>query len=684
MKFAQILLALILLSSFVFMTTDVQAITTLGKGVTLGDWLSPDEDYYIQTTRYTKTDFENIKALGCDFVRITVNFNTSGMSPDGVISPIQKKCLDDAVMWAQEAGLKVIIANVGGAISDATAVATAERVAGNWKDIAGHFASTGDDVVVYEIFASPGNLISAEAWNTAANTIIAALRQADAKHTMIVGPVNWYSSDQLANLEKFADTNVLYAFEMNDPVLFTRQGHTYREVVYNTVEVPFPYSAGKMPAMAAGDPASEAAAQAAYDNYATEGTVDWVKGHVDAVAQAAADKGMPLWCSSIGVNTGAQWYNGALGYDVPPADRAAWYEAARTEMETKGIGWTLTNYIGNYGVFDNYDGGTANWMMFSNYPYDVNATVATSLGLIAPTPSLYVPTPLTEGIVIFDEEINPIARLGFWLGDGEPNFFVTDYPVSGKYCMAILYPGQYNAVDFFFPLYQDMEAMMEDGYVLDFFIRCDDPTGHIQARFEKTNEFEEDRPWRMNYDIRDGVSTDAGPVSFDGDWQRVTIPLASMDNQGAWDPDDQMWYNGPGDVNWGTVQRFQFVSETAPQPDTEIYIDRVRIVDPVTLVKEKGGTVPGEFALSANYPNPFNPSTTIQYTLATNGNVKLAVYNVRGELVKTLASGVQPAGDYSVQWNGTNQQGIAVTSGLYFYRLTSDKQELTRSMLLVR
>lgn len=679
MKFAQILLALILLSSFILLTSDVQAITVLGKGVTLGDWLGTDEDYHTQTTRYTKTDFEDIKALGCDFVRITVNFNTSGMSPEYAISPIQLKCLDNAVMWAQEVGLKVVIANAGGAISEATVTAVAERVAGNWKFVAGHFSSMGDDLILYEIFTSPGNLITAESWNTAANTIIAALRAVDAKHTIIVGPVEWYSIDQLANLEKFADANVLYAFEMNDPVIFTRQNTTYHEVVYNTVEVPFPYSAAKMPAMAAGDPASEAAAEAAYNNYPTQGTVEWVKGRVDAAAQAAAAKGMTLWCATMGVTTGTQWdWGKSLAFDVPAADRSAWFEAVRTEMEAKGIGWSLTNFRGNYGVFEEYSGGTSNWMMFSNFKYDINAAVTTALGLIKPPSSVYTPVPLTEGFVIFDEEVNPLARVGFWLGDGEPNFFVTDSPVSGKYCMAILYPGQYNAVDFFFPLYLNMSDLAANGYVLDFFIRCDDPTGHIEPRFEMTNEYEEDRPWRMNYHVDNTV------VPFDGDWQRFTMPLTDMQDQGAWDPDDRTWYGGAGLIDWVRVQRLQFVSETAVQPETEIYIDRVRIVDPLTLVKEQGGTLPGEFALAANYPNPFNPSTTILYTLPTKSTVTLAVYNVRGELIKTIVSGVQAAGDYSVQWDGINPQGVAAPSGLYFYRLMSDKQELTRRMLLIR
>ncbi|RPH90435.1 MAG: hypothetical protein EHM72_19110, partial [Calditrichaeota bacterium] len=602
MKLVHVTLSLVLL--FCILVGNLFAVTPLTKGVNLGDWLSTDEDYEIQTTRYQPVDFQDIKALGFDYVRILVNFNTSGMTAEYAISPIQMMCLDNAMMWAEQAGLKVVIANEGGEILDATATQVAERVAGNWKDVAGHFAAKGNDAVLYEIFASPGDLVSAENWNTAAAAIIAAIRQVDTKHTIIVGPVGFYAIDQLTNLQKFSDDNVLYAFEMNEPAIFTRQNGSYRGVTYNTSVIPFPYSAGRMPTMNgadAGTPSEEA-----YNQFPTQGTVEWVKGRVDAAAQVGTDKGMPLWCVSMGVTAGVQWdWGKSIAFDVPAADRAAWLDAARTQMEAKGIGWTLTNYRGNYSVFDQYENGTENWMKSSVYPYDVNSTITAALGLTAPPADSYSPTSLEEGIVLFDDEFNPVSRVGFWLdgglGVGYPDFFVTDNPLSGKYCMGILYPGQYNAVDMFFYKYQDMLTLAENGYVLDFFIRCDNDAAHIEPRFEMTNEFEEDRPWRMNKHIDNSV------VPFDGEWQRVTLPLLAQDDQGAWDPDDRLWYGGPGGlIDWSRVQRLQFVSETADQPEAEIFIDRVRIVDPVTLVKEQGGIVPGELYLAAAYPNPFN------------------------------------------------------------------------------
>ena len=71
---------------------------------------------------------------------------------------------------------------------------------------------------------------------------------------------------------------------------------------------------------------------------------------------------------------------------------------------------------------------------------------------------------------------------------------------------------------------------------------------------------------------------------------------------------------------------------------------------------------------TSNYPNPFNPSTTIKYSMPNAGHLKLSIYNARGQLVKTLIDGARPAGaDQSVVWDGTDNLGSAAASGVYFY-----------------
>ncbi len=94
--------------------------------------------------------------------------------------------------------------------------------------------------------------------------------------------------------------------------------------------------------------------------------------------------------------------------------------------------------------------------------------------------------------------------------------------------------------------------------------------------------------------------------------------------------------------------------------------------------------VPSEFALHGNYPNPFNPTTTIAYDLATDGNITLGVFNLLGQRVRTLVSGYQLAGSYRILWNGQNDVGHQVSSGVYFYRLHAGRYVKTNKMLLIK
>ncbi len=659
-----------------FFLSSAFAVTTLNKGFTLGDWLNQDEAYYIQTTRYTQEEFTGIQSLGCDHVRIPVNFLTSSFSSDdNQISEIQLNCLDKALGWAEAAGLKVVIVNTAGEIANANWESVAEQLAAAWKNLAARYAAKGD-VVAYEILDGPGDAIDAANWNAAADMIVKAIREADATHTIIIGAIDMYSIDQIGALAKNTDDNVLYTFEFFDPPLFTFQGISYRDTSFNTYDVPFPQDAGSMPAMADADAGT--AAEAAYMAYPTQGTVDWVKQRLDLAADFAATYGVPVYCSSFGTTAGQNYDSGkGTGWYVLDAHRTAWLEAVRSHLEEKNIGWCLSGYRGDFGPFYDYNHDPDLWMQYSAYPYDLNAKILEALDLTVPEIPFYNPDPLEEGFVIYDEEITPMARLGWWLGDGEPDFFVQDYPLSGKYCLGIFYPGQYNAVDFFFPLFLDMSLLAEDGYLLDFWIRCDDEMGHIQARFEDTNEDLEEKPWRMNYNVDNDV------VPFDGEWQRVTLPLTEMDDQGAWDPDDRTWYSAQGLQDWSAVRRLQFVSETAPQPDTEIYIDRVRIVSPTAVDNMKSGR-PDAFKLYANYPNPFNPTTNIEFQLEKTSETSLRIYNVRGELVRTLVDTRLSAGAHVVAWDGMDENNVRQASGIYFYQLESGQHHQVKRMVLVR
>ena len=95
--------------------------------------------------------------------------------------------------------------------------------------------------------------------------------------------------------------------------------------------------------------------------------------------------------------------------------------------------------------------------------------------------------------------------------------------------------------------------------------------------------------------------------------------------------------------------------------------------------------LPSAFGLNQNYPNPFNPSTTISYQVPDDGkNVKIDIYNITGQLVRTLVDGTHSAGEFKVVWDGTNGQGQQVSSGVYFFRMSSVGFVNTKKMLLMK
>jgi hypothetical protein len=88
--------------------------------------------------------------------------------------------------------------------------------------------------------------------------------------------------------------------------------------------------------------------------------------------------------------------------------------------------------------------------------------------------------------------------------------------------------------------------------------------------------------------------------------------------------------------------------------------------------------------LGAIIPNPFNPSATINYSLATRSQVEISVYDVAGRLVEALVNGAQAAGQHAAVWNGMDRRGSPAASGVYFVRMAADGHIFTRKMVLLK
>ena len=90
------------------------------------------------------------------------------------------------------------------------------------------------------------------------------------------------------------------------------------------------------------------------------------------------------------------------------------------------------------------------------------------------------------------------------------------------------------------------------------------------------------------------------------------------------------------------------------------------------------------FSLEQNHPNPFNPTTTIRFTLPERSQVQLAVFDLRGRRVATLLDREMPAGPSSIEWDGRDRRGSQVSSGVYFYRIVAGRYTETRKMVMLK
>ena len=144
---------------------------------------------------------------------------------------------------------------------------------------------------------------------------------------------------------------------------------------------------------------------------------------------------------------------------------------------------------------------------------------------------------------------------------------------------------------------------------------------------------------------------------------------------------EQIWeYNNPysftdpqGNVNNSVFRTQRYYLDELDDNNTNIDLGNNNIE-----------SLPSKFTLEQNYPNPFNPSTSIQFSIPCQTKVELNIYNIMGKKVRTLVNSTYSTGNYNTVWDGTNDNGISVSSGIYFYQIISDNQKIINKMSFMK
>jgi hypothetical protein len=132
-----------------------------------------------------------------------------------------------------------------------------------------------------------------------------------------------------------------------------------------------------------------------------------------------------------------------------------------------------------------------------------------------------------------------------------------------------------------------------------------------------------------------------------------------------------------GAANWQNVQHVRLWVNGLTEP-------RKYQIGGIELADSLGRAAPRAVVLHQNAPNPFNPGTTIRFELPQDEQVSIRIFDVRGRVVRTLVQGRRPAGYNEVTWNGVDEAGRRVASGVYWYRLEMPGVVQTRAMVLAR
>jgi endoglucanase len=329
----------------------------LKHGINLSEWFAQvyDEKGYTKEhfeTWTTAQDIALIKAMGFDHVRLSVNPQPMFQRKQADQIPADYLgYLDAAVKMILDQGLAVIIDVHPD--SDFKEKLTAdnefvEQFADYWRALARHYSDRDPEMVYFEILNEP-EFHDRFRWQGVQAKLAVAIREGALRHTIIAAGAYWSSESELLFFDPLRDPNIIYNLHFYDPHVFTHQGANWStNYVHYLKGLPYPSTPENVQQAAALVP--DAVNRLQVIHY---GLDRWnaarIDGEIGQVAAWAKRWGVPVTCNEFGV----------YRKTANPNDRAAWISDVRTTLEKYGIGWTMWDYSGGFGVVTKKEGQTA-------------------------------------------------------------------------------------------------------------------------------------------------------------------------------------------------------------------------------------------------------------------------------------------------------------------------------------
>jgi aryl-phospho-beta-D-glucosidase BglC (GH1 family) len=328
-------------------TVPAARLERLTRGVNLSHWFSQNPGFkgrydHAWFKKYDgPADFALIASAGFRHVRYPVEFEMflDEKNP-GVLQPEFLKDFDTALDQILATGLSVIVdwhAREDTKHRLRTDDQLADAAVQLWGAMATHLASRDPERVFLETMNEPAGDMSLERWTSIQDRLVAAIRAAAPKHTIIVSPNRWTGVDDLLKFTPLADTNVVYDFHFYEPMVFTHQGAEWPKMGIEVLsDLAYPVDPAAKAALLAKLP--KGPAQHHLSEYKAD--LAWIAARLGQAAAWGKRHDVPLTCNEFGVFT-----------KVTPADsRYRWLHDTRETLEQLGIGWAMWDYAGGFRV----------------------------------------------------------------------------------------------------------------------------------------------------------------------------------------------------------------------------------------------------------------------------------------------------------------------------------------------
>ena len=526
--FSALFATLLFLSGALFATETpkVKKQLPFTKGINLPVWM---EYGRFNTLLYGKKDFENIKSLGVEVVRVPVWFDVwADKSNDYKLDPGCFEILDRAVNWCEQMGMYIIIDFHNDCSGASQTNPRIENVLLKiWPQIAEHYKKKSS-FVIYEIMNEPhfesGNTqADISKWGKVQGKVLDAIRAVDKKHSIIVGGGYWDSLDSMLKLPFYKDDNLIYNFHDYTPFLFTHQGASWT-FSKRIINVPFPYVKEKMPPL---PPNATDAEKWEINTYQEASSEKTLSAPLNKAVEFANKRNAALMCNEFGV----------LMTFAEPSERANWYRMKCKWMDERNIARLSWDYTQEFGLY--------NSPQESRFPDDLNRSVIEAMGYKYPSDAKsetwFSRASKTGDYTIYKDGTADLIRVQSWSASG--SLAATEAGSDEKFInLKDLKP--YDELLFQFKEACDFTSLVEQNAKLEFYVKSSDKKFDITVYFRDMEA--KIFPWRAST----LVTTDN--VKPDGTWRKVSIPLKKLNDVGGWTAQTN-WRVSEGKFSWTLV-----------------------------------------------------------------------------------------------------------------------------------